>query len=139
MSSKVGGIGLLALGLFIAASFVLQMTGAPPRSLSVRLEPYGDVSVHLQTQPDPPKMGGIPLILHLTDTGGKPIEIDAVRYEYQFQDQAAQTVQGERVDAGAFKAIAPLMSVGEWNVRVTLYKGTQQTQATFILRVMPNI
>ena len=139
MSSKVGGIGLLALGLFIAVSFVLQMTGAPPRTMNARLDPYGDVSVHLQTQPDPPKTGGIPLILHITDAGGKPIEIDAVNYEYQFQEQAAQSLQGERAGEGAFQAVAALTNVGEWNVRVTLVKGTQQTQVNFTLRVMPNI
>lgn len=66
MSSKVGSFGLLALGLFIAVSFIVQMTGAPSRTLSARLDPYGDITVHLQTQPDPPKTGGIPLIIHGT-------------------------------------------------------------------------
>lgn len=139
MSSKVGGLGLLALGLFIALSFVLQMTGAPPRTVNARLDPYGDLTVHLQTQPDPPKTGGIPLILHITDASGNPVEIDAVSYQYQFQEQARQTLQGERGEVGEFHATAALANVGEWNVRVTLVKDKQQTQVKFTLRVMPNI
>lgn len=39
----------------------------------------------------------------------------------------------------AFAATAGLDSVGEWQVRVTLFKGAQQTQVKFTLRVMPNI
>lgn len=139
MSSKVGSFGLLALALFIAVSFVLQMTGAPPRTLTARLDPYGDITVHLQTQPDPPKTGGIPLIVHVTDASGKAVAVDQVQYEYHFQDQAPQTVAGEPAGTGEFTGTAGLMSVGDWNVRVRLFKGIQQTQVNFTVRVMPNI
>ncbi|MBI5029265.1 MAG: hypothetical protein HZB51_01965 [Chloroflexi bacterium] len=139
MTGKVGLLGLAFLTLFIFGSFYIQLTGGPSRTQTARLDPFGDISVHLETQPDPPKTGGIPLILHLTDQSGKRVEVDKVQYDYEYQDRGVRTLKGERVDDGTFKAIATLTDVGEWQVHVTLVKGTQQTQITFILRVMANI
>ncbi|MBI4674549.1 MAG: hypothetical protein HY741_23130 [Chloroflexi bacterium] len=139
MTTKVGGLGLLGLTLFIAISFIVQLNSAPPRMLSARLDPFGDVNVHLQTQPDPPKTGGIPLILHITDASGQAVAVDQVKYEYWKEERAPLTLTGESSDGSTFQAIAELDSVGDWQVRVTLFKGSQQTQMTFTLRVMPNI
>lgn len=139
MSTKVGGLGLLGLTLFIAISFVLQLNSAPPRTLSARLDPFGEIKVHLQTQPDPPKTGGIPLMLHLTDASGNPIVVDQVKYEYWKEQRTPVTLTGESSNGSTFQALAGLDSVGDWQVRVTLLKGSQQTQLTFTLRVMPNI
>lgn len=138
MTGKVGLLGLGLLAVFIFASFYIQLSGGPSRTQTARLEPYGKISVHLETQPDPPKTGGIPLILHLTDQNGKPVVVDKVHYEYAFQDRAARQMDGEKI-GDAFQATAVLTDVGEWQVHVTLFKGTQQTQVTFILRVMANI
>ncbi len=139
MTGKVGLLGLAFLAIFIFGSFYLQLTSAPSRTQVGRLEPYGDINVHLETQPDPPKTGGIPLIVHLTDQSGKSIAVDKVHYEYSFQNRGANEIDGEPMEAGMFKAIAALTDVGEWQVRVTLFKDTQQMQVKFILRVMANI
>ncbi len=139
MTGKVGLLGLALLAVFIFGSFYVQLTGGPSRTQTVRLDPYGNISVHLETQPDPPKTGGIPLILHLTDQNGKPVAVDKVHYAYSFQERGEREMDGERAGDGVFKATAALTDVGEWQVHVTLYKGTQQTQVSFVLRVMANI
>lgn len=119
-------------------SFYVQLTGGPSRTQTARLDPLGDLSVHLETQPDPPKTGGIPLILHITDANGKPVAVDKVHYEYSFQDRSVREMDGEKM-GDAYQAVAALTDVGEWQVRVTLFKGSQQTQVQFVLRVMANI
>ncbi len=139
MTGKIGLLGLALLGLFIFGSFYFQLTGGPSRTQTARLDPYGDISVHLETEPDPPKTGGIPLILHITDQSGKEIAVDKVQYEYAFQDREPRTLSGENAGGGTFKAIAALTDVGEWQVRVTLFKGTAQTQVKFTVRVSVNI
>ncbi len=139
MSAKTALLGLVLLSIFIFGSFYFQLVNGPSRTQSARLDPYGEISVHLETQPDPPKTGSIPLILHLTDQNGKSVEIDGVRYEYAFQDRAPKMLQGETIGAGAFQAIAGLNDVGEWQIRVILVKGNQQTQVKFTLRVGANI
>lgn len=139
MTGKVGLIGLTFLTIFIFGNFYLKLTNSPSRTQSARLEPFGEISVHLETQPDPPKTGAIPLILHITDSDGKSIAVDKVHYEYSFQNRAVNLIDGEAIGAGTFKTIATLTDVGEWQVRVTVFKDTQQMQVNFILRVMANI
>lgn len=139
MTGRIGLLGLAFLAIFIFGNFYLQLTSAPSRTLTAWLEPFGDISVRLETQPDPPKTGGIPLILHITDQGGQSVAVDRVDYEYQSEKQAPRTLKGEPTGAGEFRAVAALSDVGVWTVRVTLFKGAQQTQVTFTLRVMPNI
>ena len=139
MTAKVGGFGLVALAVFIASSFIFQLTSTPPRTLSGQLDPYGEVKLHLETQPDPPKTGNIPLVLHITDGKGNAVAVDKVQYEYMAENHPAQTIAGEPVETGQYRAIAALSGVGEWEIRVTLFKGSQQTQVKFLLRVMPNI
>lgn len=139
MTGKVGLLGLGFLAIFIFGSFIFQLTSGPSRTQTARLDPFGDISVHLETQPDPPKTGGIPLILHITDSSGKNVEVDKVQYDYEYQDRGVQTLSGERAGDGMFQAVAALTDVGEWQVHVTLFKGTQQAQVTFVLRVMANI
>jgi hypothetical protein len=139
MTGKIGLLGLLLLAAFILGNFYFQLTGGPSRTQSARLDPYGDINVHLETQPDPPKMGGIPLILHITDQNGKRVAVDQVQYDYVFQDRTPQTLKGESMGMGTYQAIAGLTDVGEWQIRVTLIKGSQQTQVKFILRVGANI
>ncbi len=138
-SGKVGFYGLIFLAIFIFGNFYLKLNGAPARTQNARLEPFGEISVHLQTQPDPPKMGGIPITLHITDASGKSVAIDKAVFEYEFQDRAARKQEGELVSEGVFQTAAALTGVGEWTVVVRLFKGTQQTQVKFALRVMPNI
>jgi hypothetical protein len=139
MTGKIGGLGLLLLGLFIGGSFLFQLTSTPSRTQSARLDPFGEINVHLQTDPDPPKPGGIPLMIDITDANGKPVAVDKVEYDYWSKDQAAQVLAGESTGVGSFSTVAGIGSVGEWQVQVTLFKGTQQTQVKFTLRVMPNI
>jgi hypothetical protein len=139
MSGKFGLIGLVILSVFIFGNFYLQLTGGPSRTQSARLEPFGDINVHLQTQPDPPKTGGIPLIVHITDAAGKSMSIDRVDYAYALSGGLVNQLSGDAMDAGTFQAVAALTEVGEWQVRVTLFKGSQRTQVTFLLRVMANI
>ncbi len=139
MTGKYGLIGLAFLAIFIFGNFYLQLTGIPSRTQTARLEPFGDISVHLQTQPDPPKTGGIPLILHVTDSSGKNVAVDRVEYAYAFQGSTIGQVSGEAMGADTFQAVAALTDVGEWKIRVTLFQGTQQTQVEFTLRVMANI
>ncbi len=139
MTGKIGGLGLLVLLIFIGGSFLFQLNSTPSRVQTARLDPFGEIQVHLQTEPDPPKPGSIPLMLHITDANGNPVSVDKVRYEYWSQDQDTQTLDGESKGEGSFSAIAGIGSVGEWQVQVTLFKGTQQTQVKFTLRVMPNI
>lgn len=116
-----------------------QLNSTPPRTIPARLDPFGDINVHLETQPDPPKTGGIPLIVRVTDQGDKSVAVDRVEYEYWSERQSPQTLTGQALGAGAFTAVAALSSVGEWQIRVTLFKGTQRMQVDFIVRVMPNI
>ncbi len=139
MTAKIGFFGLALLAAFIFGSLGFQLSSGPSRTQSARLDPYGDVNIHLVTEPDPPKTGGIPLILHITDQNGNDVEVDQVRYDYAFQDRAPETLRGESMGVGAFKAIAGLTDVGEWQVRVTLFKANQQTQVKFTLRVGANI
>ncbi len=139
MTGKVALLGLVLLAAFIFGNFYFQLTGGPSRSQTARLDPYGDINIHLETQPDPPKTGGIPLILHITDQGGKNVEVDRVQYEYVFQDRTPQMLEGKTMGTGIFQAIAGLTDVGEWQVLVTLFKGSQQTQVKFTLRVGANI
>ena len=139
MTGKIGLLGLAFLAIFIFGNFYIQLTGGPSRTQTARLDPLGDISVHLETEPDPPKTGGIPLTLHIIDQSGKPVDLDKVQYEYAFQDRALRTLEGARAGSGVFTAVASLNDVGEWKVRVTLFKGTVQTQVTFTLRVMANI
>ncbi len=139
MTGKIGLLGLAFLAVFIFGNFYLQLAGTPPRMQTARLDPYGDISIHLETQPDPPKTGGIPLILHITDQNGKNVAVDKVHYEYSFQDRSVREMDGESAGDGTYQATAALTDVGEWQVHVTLFKGTQQTQVKFILRVMANI
>ncbi len=47
--------------------------------------------------------------------------------------------EGKSRGSGTYAATAALTDVGEWQVRVTLYKGNQQTQVKFTLRVGANI
>ncbi len=139
MTGKIGLLGLAFLAIFIFGNFYVQLTDGPSRTQTARLDPFGDISVHLETEPDPPKTGGIPLTLHITDQSGKAIDLDKVQYEYSFRDRPLRMVEGERKGSGAFTAVASLTDVGEWKVRVTLFKGSVQTQVTFTLRVMANI
>lgn len=139
MTGKIALLGLGALAIFIFGNFYFQLSGGPSRTQMARLDPYGEISIHLETQPDPPKTGGIPLMLHITDQNGKSIAVDQVEYEYAFQNREIKTLKGESVGVGAFKAVAVLTDVGEWQVRVTLFKGSQQTQVKFTLRVGANI
>lgn len=139
MTGKIGLLGLAFLAIFIFGNFYIQLTGGPSRTQTARLDPFGDINIHLETEPDPPKTGGIPLTLHITDQSGKPIDLDKVQYEYSYQDRAPRTLEGERKGSGAFTAVAALTDVGDWQVSVTLFKGTVQTQATFTVRVGANI
>ncbi len=139
MTGKYGLIGLAFLAIFIFGNFYVQFAGSPSRTQSARLEPFGDISVHLQTQPDPPKTGGIPLILHITDSSGKSVAVDRVEYAYEFRGRTVGQLSGEEMGAGTFQAVAALTEVDEWKIRVTLFQGTQQTQVEFTLRVMANI
>ena len=139
MTGKIALLGLGALAIFIFGNFYFQLSGGPSRTQTARLDPYGEISIHLETQPDPPKTGGIPLMLHITDENGKSIAVDQVEYEYAFQNREIKTLKGESMGLGAFKAVAALTDVGEWQVRVTLFKGSQQTQVKFTLRVGANI
>ncbi len=139
MSAKFAWLGLGVMALFIFGNFYFQLTGGPSRTLTARLDPYGDISVHLETEPDPPKTGRIPLMIHLTDQDGNRIAVDKVQYEYAFQDREPKALIGEGMEVGAFKAVAVLTDVGEWQIDVTLFKGSQQTQVKFTLRVGANI
>lgn len=139
MTGKIGLAGLVLLGIFIFGQFYLQMAGGPSRTQTARLDPFRDINVHLETTPDPPKTGNIPLILHITDSNGKPVAVEKVQYEYAFKDQGIRNVEGKAMGDGNFQAVAAITDVGEWQVRVTLYKGNQQTQVKFVLRVMANI
>ncbi len=139
MAGKIALLGLGVLTLFILGNFYFQVTGGPSRTLAARLDPYGDISVHLQTEPDLPKTGRIPLVVHITDQSGKSVEVDEVQYEYAFQGRDPKTQDAESTGVGAFQAVAALTDVGEWQVIVTLFKGTQQTQVKFIVRVGANI
>ena len=139
MTGKIGLLGLAFLAIFIFGNCFVQLTGGPSRTQTARLDPLGDISVHLETEPDPPKTGGIPLTLHIIDQSGKPVDLDKVQYEYAFQDRALRTLEGARAGSGVFTAIAALTDVGDWKVRVTLFKGTVQTQVTFTVRVGANI
>lgn len=139
MTGKIGLLGLAFLAIFIFGNFYIQLTGGPSRTQTARLDPVGDMSVHLATEPDPPKTGGIPLTLHITDQNGKPVELDKVEYAYAFQDRAPRSLEGVRGDSGTFTAVAALTDVGDWNVRVTMFKGNAQTQVTFTVRVGANI
>lgn len=139
MTGKFGFIGLIFLTIFIFGNFYLQLAGSPSRTQTSRLEPFGDISVHLQTQPDPPKTGGIPLILHITDSDDKNVAVDRVEYAYEFQGRTIGQLSGEAMGTGTFQAVAALTDVGEWRIRVTLFQGTQQTRVEFTLRVMANI
>ncbi|MGE5262145.1 MAG: hypothetical protein ACM3S0_02080 [Acidobacteriota bacterium] len=139
MTGKIALLGLGVLAIFIFGNFYFQLSGGPSRTQSARLDPYGEISIHLETEPDPPKTGGIPLTLHITDQNGKGIEVDQVQYEYAFQDREIKTLKAESMGVGAFKAVAALTDVGEWQVRVTLFKGSQQTHVKFTLRVGANI
>ena len=139
MTGKIALLGLGALAIFIFGNFYFQLSGGPSRTQTARLDPYGEISIHLETEPDPPKTGGIPLMLHITDQNGKSIAVDQVEYEYAFQNREIKSLKGESMGLGAFKAVAALTDVGEWQVRVTLFKGSQQTQVKFTLRVGANI
>ena len=139
MTRRIGLLGFALLAIFIFGSFYIQLTGGPSRTQTARLDPFGDINIHLETEPDPPKTGGIPLTLHITDQDGKPVDLDNVQYEYAFQDRPPQTVGGERKGNGVFTAVTALTDVGDWKVRVTLFKGTVQTQVTFTVRVGANI
>ena len=139
MTGKIALLGLGVLAIFIFGNFYFQLSGGPSRTQTARLDPYGEISIHLETEPDPPKTGGIPLTLHITDQNGKGIEVDQVQYEYAFRDREIKTLKGESMGLGAFKAVAGLTDVGEWQVRVTLFKGSQQAQVKFTLRVGANI
>lgn len=139
MTKKIGLFGILALTLFIFGSFFLQMSSGPSRTQNAQLDPFGEISVHLETQPDPPKPGGIPLILHITDKSGNPVAVDKVQYEYAFKDQSARVLEGRTSGTGTIQAVASITDVGDWQVRVTLFKGNQQTQVKFTLRVGANI
>ncbi len=139
MTGKIGLLGLVFLAVFIFGSFYIQLASGPARTQTARLDPFGEIRVHLETQPDPPKTGSIPLILHITDPSGKAVAVDKAHYAYSFQERSAREMDGERVADGTFQATAALTDVGEWQVYVTLFKGAQQAQVTFILRVMANI
>ncbi len=139
MTGKIGLLGLGLLTFFIFGSFYFQLTSGPSRTQTARLDPYGEISVHLETEPDPPKTGGIPLMLHITDQSGKSVEVDKVQYDYAFQGRAPKTLTGESTGVGAFQAVAALTDVGEWQVRVTLFKGTEQAQVQFTVHVGANI
>lgn len=139
MTGKVALLGLVALFVFIFGNFYIQLTGGPSRTLTTRLDPYGDINVHLETEPDPPKTGGIPLMLHITDQSGKPVEVDAVQYDYRFQDREPRTLKGDIKGPGNVTAVAALTDVGEWRVHVTLVKGDKRSDVEFVLRVGANI
>ena len=139
MTGKIALLGLALLAIFILGNFYFHLSEGPSRTQTARLDPYGEISIHLETEPDPPKTGGIPLMLHITDQNGKSIAVDQVEYEYAFQNREIKTLKGESMGVGAFKAVAGLTDVGEWQVRVTLFKGSQQTQVKFTLRVGANI
>lgn len=87
MTGKIALLGLGILAIFIFGNFYFQLSGGTSRTQTARLDPYGEISIHLETEPDPPKTGGIPLTLHITDQNGKGIEVDQVQYEYAFQDR----------------------------------------------------
>ncbi len=78
-------------------------------------------------------------MLHITDQTGKSVEVDQVQYEYKYEDRAPEKLQGESKGSGTYTAVAALTDVGEWQVRVTLFKAGQQTQVKFTLRVGANI
>ena len=138
MTRKIGLIGLAILAVFILASFYVQLVSGPSHTQTTRLDPYGIVNVHLETQSDPPKMGKVPFIVHLTDQNGKPVWVDRLHYAYSFKNGTLQEMYGEPV-GDAYQATASLTDVGEWQVHVFLFQGEQQVQLTFVVRVMPNI
>ncbi len=139
MTGKMALLGLALLALFIFGNFLFQLMGGPSRTLSTRLEPYGDIQVHLETEPDPPKTGGIPLTIHITDQRGKRVEVDQVQYDYRFQERDAKALKGTLKGIGEYSAVAQLTDVGEWRVHVTLVKGSQVAQVEFVVRVGANI
>lgn len=138
MTKKVGLLGLALLALFIAASFYFQLSNGPSRTQTAQLEPYGTINVHLETQPDPPKKGTVPFLVHLTDQNGKPIAVDKVHYTYSFKEHTVSEMYGQKV-GDAYQATATLTDVGDWQVHVFLFQGTQQAQISFVLQVMANI
>jgi hypothetical protein len=139
MTKKLGLLGLLALAAFIFGNFYIQLTNGPARTIKTRLESLGEISVHLETRPDPPKPGGIPLIVHITDQNDKPVLVDQVEYEYAQKGESPHPLTGKLTADGSFQATASITDVGEWEVRVILFKGNQQTQVQFVLNVGANI
>ncbi len=139
MTGKMAALGLAVLVVFIFGNFYLQLSGGPSRTQTTRLDPYGNVQVHLETEPDPPKTGGIPLMLHITDQSGKYVDVDSVQYDYQYQNREQQTLTGEHKGVGSFSAVAQLTDVGEWRVHVTLVKGNQVASVEYVIRVGANI
>lgn len=139
MTKKIAVVGMVILVVFIFGSFYFQLSSGPSRTQNARLDPFGPISVHLETQPDPPKPGGIPLILHITDPGGKPVVVDKVQYQYAYKDEDPRVLEGKPDVEGTVRATAQITDVGEWQVNVILYKGTQQAMVKFTLRVGANI
>lgn len=139
MSKKLGLIGFVVLTIFIFGNFYIQLNDGPSRTQNARLDPFGPINIHLETKPDPPKPGGIPLILHVTDQNGKAVAVDKVQYEYAYKDEPGRVLEAKPGPDGSVQATATITNVGEWQVHVTLFKGVQQTQVKFTLRVGANI
>ncbi len=139
MEKRFGLLGLLFLFVFISGSFYYQLNREPSRTVKVSLPSVGEVTAVLTTQPDPPKTGGIPLTVRLTDSAGRPVTVDKAVFKYAKKDAEAAVAEGQALSAGTYQAIARLSSVGEWTVEVILTSDGRDTTAHFDLRVMPNI
>lgn len=113
---------LIHVVLFTSVLLAACGSGSPATSTSQGSEQ--SVSIKVETNPNPPVMGDIELVLNITDASGNPIEGAAVDVTAVHTDMTGMDMSGAATeqDAGKYAINANFSMSGNWKLKVSVRK-----------------
>jgi uncharacterized GH25 family protein len=119
---------ILAIGLLISAAMILAAcsSGAAPAD-STGANP---VTIQVESNPNPAKMGDVTFTLSITDQNGNPVENARVDVYVDHTDMTGMSMSGAATEQGAGKyAIdANFSMTGNWKMTVYVRKDSLDYQ-----------
>ena len=109
------------ISMLVMMSVLLAACGSAPTPAVTSSKP---VNIKVETNPNPPMMGDIEVILNVTDANGNPIEGATVDVSADHIDMTGMDMSGAATDQGSGKyAINTNFSMsGNWKLKVYVRK-----------------
>src|SRR5574339_222089 len=107
----------LFISMLVVVSAALAACGSAATPTAVS---SSTVNIQAETNPNPPTMGDIELILTVTDANGDPIEDATVDVSADHTDMTGMTMSGAATDQGAgkYSIQANFSMSGNWKIKV---------------------